>query len=46
MHELFQTRPVPIVEGFMIVAAGVLLMFILEAEKNVLRRFDAFGPGP
>jgi magnesium-transporting ATPase (P-type) len=46
MHELFQTRPVPIVDGFIIVAAGVLLMIILEIEKNVLRRFGAFGLGP
>ena len=46
MHALFQTRPVPIVDGFITVAAGVLLMVILEAEKNVLRRFGAFGLGP
>ena len=46
MHELFQTRPVPIVDGFITVAAGVLLMSILEAEKNLLRRFGAFGLGP
>jgi magnesium-transporting ATPase (P-type) len=46
MHELFQTRPVPIVDGFITVAAGVLLMVILEAEKNLLRRFGAFGLGP
>jgi magnesium-transporting ATPase (P-type) len=46
MHELFQTRPVPVVDGFVTVAAGVLLMVILEGEKNVLRRFGAFGLGP
>jgi magnesium-transporting ATPase (P-type) len=46
MHELFQTSPVPIVDGFVAVAAGVLLMLILEGEKNVLRRFGAFGLGP
>jgi hypothetical protein len=37
---------VPIVDGFVAVAAGVLLMLILEGEKNVLRRFGAFGLGP
>ena len=46
MHELFQTRPVPVVDGFVTVAAGVLLLVILEGEKNVLRRFGAFGLGP
>jgi magnesium-transporting ATPase (P-type) len=46
MHALFHTRPVPIVDGFITVAAGVLLMVILEAEKNLLRRFGAFGLGP
>jgi magnesium-transporting ATPase (P-type) len=42
MHELFQTRPVPIVDGIAIVAAGVMLMLIFEGEKIVLRRFGAF----
>jgi magnesium-transporting ATPase (P-type) len=46
MHELFQTRPVPFFDGFITVAAGVLLMVILETEKNLLRRFGAFGEGP
>jgi magnesium-transporting ATPase (P-type) len=46
MHALFQTRPVHIVDGFVTVAAGVLLMLILEAEKNLLRRFGVLDPGP
>jgi len=46
MHELFQTRPVPVVDGFVTVALGVLLLVILEGEKNVLRRFGTFGLGP
>jgi magnesium-transporting ATPase (P-type) len=46
MHELFETRPVPIVDGIITVAAGVVLMLILEGEKNVVRRFGAFGAGP
>lgn len=43
MQELFETRPIEIVDGLVVVAAGVVLMFILEAEKIVLRRFGAFG---
>jgi hypothetical protein len=46
MHELFQTRPVPFIDGLVTVTAGVLLMVILETEKNVLRRFGALGMGP
>jgi magnesium-transporting ATPase (P-type) len=43
MQELFETRPIAIVDGLVLVAAGALLMFILEAEKIVLRHFGAFG---
>jgi magnesium-transporting ATPase (P-type) len=46
MHALFQTRPVHVVDGLVTVAAGVLLMLILEAEKNLLRRFGVFDRGP
>jgi magnesium-transporting ATPase (P-type) len=42
MHALFETRPVQIVDGIVIIAAGVLLMLILEGEKIVLRRSGAF----
>jgi magnesium-transporting ATPase (P-type) len=42
MHELFQTRPVAIVDGTVIIAVGVLLMLVLEGEKIVLRRSGAF----
>jgi magnesium-transporting ATPase (P-type) len=41
MHELFETRPVAIVDGIVIIAAGVLLMVILEGEKIILRRSGA-----
>ena len=44
MHELFETRPVAIVDGIVIIAAGVVLMVILEGEKIILRRSGAF-PG-
>jgi magnesium-transporting ATPase (P-type) len=46
MHELFQTRPVRIVDGIGSVAAGMLLMLILEGEKKLLRRFGAIGLAP
>jgi magnesium-transporting ATPase (P-type) len=42
MHALFETRPVQIAEGIVIIAAGVLLLLVLEVEKIVLRRFGAF----
>ena len=42
MHALFESRPVPIADGIVIIAAGVLLMLVLEGEKIVLRRFGAF----
>jgi magnesium-transporting ATPase (P-type) len=46
MHELFQTRPVSFFDGVLTVATGLLLMLILEVEKNLLRRFGAFGLAP
>jgi magnesium-transporting ATPase (P-type) len=47
MHELFQTRPVRIADGLITIAAGVLLMLVLEGEKIVLRRVvGAFRSGP
>ncbi len=42
MQELFDTRPVALSDGIVIVAAGILLMLILEVEKTILRRFGAF----
>ena len=42
MHALFETRPVQIADGIVIIAAGILLMLVLEVEKIVLRRFGAF----
>jgi len=43
MQALFQTRPVALVDGLVIVAAGVALMVILEIEKAILRRTRLFG---
>jgi magnesium-transporting ATPase (P-type) len=42
MHELFETRPISFTDGLVIIAAGILLTVILEAEKILLRRFRIF----
>jgi magnesium-transporting ATPase (P-type) len=44
MHELFQSHPVHIIDGIVTVAAGILLMLVLEGEKIVLRRLGAVRP--
>lgn len=38
MHELFDSRPVSFVDGVLIVATGVVMMVILEIEKQIARR--------
>jgi hypothetical protein len=38
MQALFQTRPVALLDGLVIIAAGVALMIVLEVEKLLLRR--------
>jgi magnesium-transporting ATPase (P-type) len=43
MQALFETRPIAIVDGIVIVAAGALFMLVLEAEKVVLRRLRLVG---
>ena len=42
MHRMFDTRPVPLFEGAVIVLSGVALMILLEGEKWVLRKLGAF----
>ncbi|MGD9508140.1 MAG: HAD-IC family P-type ATPase [Geminicoccaceae bacterium] len=42
MHELFDSRPLGLADGFLIVAIGVGLMFLLEGEKLLLRRLGIF----
>jgi magnesium-transporting ATPase (P-type) len=42
MQALFDTRPVAFVDGMVIVASGLLLMLLLEAEKAVVRRLALF----
>lgn len=43
MERFFETRPVGIVEGIPVIAAGIALFVILEIEKFVRRRLDAAG---
>ena len=43
MQAWFETRAVPIIDGMIIVAAGIVFMLILEAEKMLLRRVRIFG---
>ncbi|MFC0241943.1 cation-transporting P-type ATPase [Rhodopseudomonas telluris] len=38
MHSLFDTTPLSLLEGAVIVAAGVVMMAVLELEKFVMRR--------
>lgn len=42
MHNFFQTRPVALPDGILMVLVGVALMLILEGEKYVLRRWKVF----
>jgi magnesium-transporting ATPase (P-type) len=42
MHALFDSRPVPLLEGAVIVAIGAALLVLLEAEKWLLRRCGVF----
>ena len=41
-HAVFDSRPVPMQDGAIIVLVGVALLFVLEIEKRVLRRLDCF----
>jgi magnesium-transporting ATPase (P-type) len=38
MQRLFDTRPVSLGDGLLIVAVGVAAMVLLEIEKNIMRR--------
>ncbi len=47
MQLLFDTRPVPLLEGLVILGCGAVLLVILELEKGLLRRlgwFDELQP--
>jgi magnesium-transporting ATPase (P-type) len=42
MHTLFESRPVALADGLLIVGVGVALMLILEGEKTLMRRIGLF----
>jgi hypothetical protein len=42
LHRLFESRPVVLADGALIVGANVALMLILEGEKTLLRRIGLF----
>jgi len=37
MHELFDSRPIDLVDGLLIIAIGVALMVVCEVEKALMR---------
>jgi magnesium-transporting ATPase (P-type) len=45
MQAIFDTRPVALLDGMMIIAIGVALMVVLEGEKLLLRRLGLFAAG-
>jgi magnesium-transporting ATPase (P-type) len=46
MNDLFDSRPVSLVDGAVIILAGVALMVILEVEKAIVRHTRIFGNEP
>ncbi len=42
MQALFDTRDVPLLDGLVILAIGVVSMIVLEVEKTLLRRWNVF----
>jgi hypothetical protein len=46
MQKSFDTTPVQFADGLVIVAAGLLLMLVLEGEKLLLRRLRLFRDFP
>jgi len=44
MESLFDTRPIGILDGLLVVAMGPLLLALLELEKRVLRSLNASRP--
>lgn len=45
MQAIFDTRPVALLDGVMIIAIGIALMVVLEGEKLLLRRLGLFTAG-
>ncbi|MCV3736988.1 cation-transporting P-type ATPase [Rhizobium sp. TRM96647] len=44
MHALFDSAPVAIGDGVLIIAIGIVTMLVLEAEKALMRRMGALRP--
>ncbi len=42
LQALFDTRPVALLDGLVVIAIGVAVMLVLEIEKFLLRRYDVF----
>ncbi len=43
MNVLFASRPIPLFDGLLIIAIGVAVMVVLEAEKTIMRRYGLLG---
>ena len=43
MHRLFDTRPLGIADGVLIIAIGIAMMIVLEVEKTLVRRTGWLG---
>ncbi|MBB3809984.1 HAD-IC family P-type ATPase [Pseudochelatococcus contaminans] len=43
MQIAFDTRPVSLADGALLIALGVIMMIVLEIEKAILRRLGLFG---
>ncbi|MDQ0347106.1 magnesium-transporting ATPase (P-type) [Ancylobacter vacuolatus] len=43
MQAIFDTRPIALLDGVMIIGVGVALMVLLEIEKTLLRRLGIFS---
>jgi magnesium-transporting ATPase (P-type) len=43
MQAMFETAPLSLLDGLVVVSAGVVLMIVLEIEKIVLRRLRLFA---
>ncbi len=42
LQALFDTRPVALLDGLVVIAIGIAVMVLLEIEKSLLRRYDVF----
>lgn len=42
MHDIFGTKPVSLLDGIILILLGMVLFFVLELEKWVMKRLDWF----